>query len=382
MGLMEFLSQLTGGGAWFLGYLIPFLIVLTIVVFFHELGHYLVARWNDVDVEAFSIGFGPEIFGFNDRRGTRWKLALIPLGGYVKFAGDANAASVPDRERLANMNEREKSGSLEQKSVGQRAAVVAAGPIANFILAILIFAGSFYFVGRYVTDPLVGEVQPGGAAQEAGFLAGDLIKSINGVEIDSFNEVPRLVGPNHDREMTFVVNRGGVEMTLKVTPRTREQTDRFGNVYRSGMIGIVNSSSESNLRVRQYSALAALGAGVGETWFIITRTLGYLGDIIIGRQSADQLGGPIRIAKVSGEIATLGAAALINLAAILSVSIGLLNLFPIPMLDGGHLVFYAIEAIRGRPLSDRSQDMAFRFGLVLVMTLMVFATWNDVNQLF
>ena len=377
---MEFFSQLSGTGLSIIYYLIPFLIVLTIVVFFHELGHYLVARWNKVDVDAFSIGFGPELFGFDDRNGTRWKVCAIPLGGYVKFMGDADAASTPDRDRLANMSEAEKAGSFEHKRVGQRAAVVAAGPIANFILAILIFAGTFYFVGRYVTDPLVSQVQSGSAAEQAGLQPGDFIKSIDGIELEAFSDIPRIVGPNHGRVMNFVIIRDGSELLFDVTPQSRERTDRFGNVQRMGMIGVVNSAEESNRRVKQYGLLEAAGAGVGETWFIISRTIGYLGDIIIGRESADQLGGPIRIAKVSGDVATLGTAALINLAAVLSVSIGLLNLFPIPMLDGGHLVFYAFEAVRGKPLSERTQDVAFRFGLALVLMLMIFATWNDVTQ--
>ena len=377
---MEYFSLLSDTGLSIFYYLIPFLIVLTIVVFFHELGHYLVARWNNVDVDAFSVGFGPELVGFNDRNGTRWKVCAIPLGGYVKFMGDADAASTPDRDRLANMSEAEKAGSFEHKRVGQRAAVVAAGPIANFILAILIFAGTFYFVGRYITDPLVSQVQTGSAAEQAGLLPGDLIKSIDGVELEAFSDIPRLVGPNHGRVLKFVIIRDGKELLFDVTPKSRERTDRFGNVQRMGMIGVVNSVKDSNQRIKQYGLIDATRAGVDETWFIISRTLGYLGDIIIGRESADQLGGPIRIAKVSGDVATLGTAALINLAAVLSVSIGLLNLFPIPMLDGGHLVFYAFEAVRGKPLSERTQDVAFRFGLALVLMLMIFATWNDVTQ--
>ncbi len=377
---MEFFSQLSDTGMSIFYYLVPFLVVLTIVVFFHELGHYLVARWNKVDVEAFSIGFGPELFGFNDRNGTRWKLSAVPLGGYVKFMGDADAASTPDRDRLATMSEPEIAGSFEHKRVGQRAAVVAAGPIANFILAIMIFAGTFYFVGKYVTDPLISNVLPDSAAEEAGLLPGDMIKSIEGVEIEAFIDIPRVVGPNHGRVLKFVILRDGREMDVDVTPKSRERTDRFGNVQRIGMIGVSNSAEQSNLRIKEYGVIEAVGAGVGETWFIISRTLGYLGDIVIGRESADQLGGPIRIAKVSGDVATLGTAALINLAAVLSVSIGLLNLFPIPMLDGGHLVFYAFEAARGKPLSERTQDVAFRFGLALVLMLMIFATWNDVTQ--
>ena len=371
---MEFISQL-------FGYIIPFLIVLTIVVFFHELGHYLVARWNKVDIEAFAIGFGKELFGFTDKHGTRWKLCMIPLGGYVKFKGDSNAASVPDFDGLAKMSDAEKAGSFEHKRVGQRAAVVAAGPIANFILAIVIFTGTFYFVGRYVTDPVVVEVQKDSAAELAGFQPEDLIIKIDDDPISSFSDIQRIVAPNPDVELKFLVRRSGRDVTLLATPKSREMTDRFGNTQKVGMIGIISNNKAGNLRRKEYGLFEATGAAVGETWYVITRTLGYLGDIIVGKQSADQLGGPIRIAKVSGDVATLGVAALLNLAAVLSISIGLLILFPVPMLDGGHLVFYAYEAIRGRPLSENAQEIGFRIGLAAILMLMVFATWNDVTQL-
>ena len=225
--MIDFLSSISAGGYSLFGYILPFLLVLTIVVFFHELGHYLVAKWNDVDVEAFSVGFGPELMGFNDRAGTRWKLCAVPLGGYVKFAGDANAASVPDQERLKAMTDAEKAGSFEHKKVSQRAAVVAAGPIANFILAIVIFTGSFYLLGRYVTDPVVSEVVAESAAEEAGFLPGDIIKRVDGKEIAVFSDIPRLVAPNHGIEMSIEVERNGKLLELNVTPKLKEQEDRF-----------------------------------------------------------------------------------------------------------------------------------------------------------
>lgn len=366
----------------FFGYILPFLIVLTVVVFFHELGHYLVARWNKVKVDAFAVGFGPELIGFNDRHGTRWKLCAIPLGGYVKFHGDANAASTPDFEQAREMSAEEREGSFLHKRVGQRAAVVAAGPIANFILAIVIFSLSFIFVGRYVSDPIVSNVIEGSAAQEAGFQQGDLVLSIDGSIIEAFSDIPRIVAPNPERPMTFVVLRDGQEISIPVTPRRQERVDRFGNKNDIGIVGISNNAEEASGRNVKSAPLEAVGQAVGETWFIISSTLNYLKDIVVGHQSADQLGGPIRIAKVSGEVATLGVSALINLAAVLSVSIGLLNLFPIPMLDGGHLVFYAIEAVRGRPLGEKAQEIGFRIGLTLVLMLMVFATWNDITRIF
>lgn len=376
---MEFLAQIPAAGL--LGYIIPFLIVLTIVVFFHELGHFAVARWNGVQVEVFSVGFGPEIWGFADGSGTRWRVSAIPLGGYVRFLGDSDAASRPDFETASEMDADERKRSFVHKRVGQRAAIVAAGPIANFILAVVIFSLTFMILGRALTDPIVAEVRPDGAAAEAGVQPGDVILSINGQPIETFSDVPRIVAPNPNRELIFVVDRGGREITLPVTPRLEERTDRFGNKQEIGFVGIVNDMEQSNFRIEKLGPLAAIWEAVGETWFIIVRTLAYLYDIITGYQSADQLGGPIRIAKVSGDVATLGAGALINLAAILSVSIGLLNLFPIPMLDGGHLVYYAIEAVRGRPLSERAQEIGFRIGLALVLTLMVFATWNDLTQI-
>lgn len=366
----------------FFGYIIPFLIVLTIVVFFHELGHFLVARWNKVKVEAFSVGFGPELFGFNDKHGTRWKLSAIPLGGYVKFFGDADAASTPDFERADAMTDEERKGSFLHKSVGQRAAVVAAGPIANFILAIVIFSLSFMFLGRYVSEPVVSSVVEDSAAEAAGFMQGDVVLSISGNPIEAFSDIPRIVAPNPDRELMVIVRRAGEEIEIPVVPRRQTITDRFGNENEVGVIGIRNNVNEASGRIVKSGPVEAVGDAVGETWFIISSTMHYLKDIVIGHQSADQLGGPIRIAKVSGEVSTLGWGALINLAAVLSVSIGLLNLFPIPMLDGGHLVFYAIEAVRGRPLGEKAQDIGFRIGLSLVLMLMVFATWNDISKIF
>lgn len=366
----------------FFGYILPFLLVLTIVVFFHELGHFLVARWNKVRVEAFSVGFGPELIGFNDKHGTRWKLSAIPLGGYVKFFGDADAASTTDFEKANSMTSDERAVSFPHKRVGQRAAIVAAGPIANFILAILIFSASFMFIGRFVSEPVVSSLVEGGAAEAAGFQVGDRVVSINGEKVEVFSDIPRIVAPNPEREMRVVIERDGREMEIPVITQRTERKDRFGNKSDVGMIGIVNDPTKASGRIVYASPGEAVTQAVGETWYIVRTTLFYLKDIVIGHQSADQLGGPIRIAKVSGEVATVGWAALINLAAVLSVSIGLLNLFPVPMLDGGHLVFYAIEALRGKPLNERSQEFGFRIGLSLVLMLMVFATWNDISGIF
>ncbi|WP_296580504.1 RIP metalloprotease [Xanthobacter sp.] len=361
-----------------LGYVIPFLFVLTLVVFFHELGHFWVARRAGVRVVTFSLGFGPEIAGFNDRHGTRWRIAAVPLGGYVRFFGDEDAASTPDSARLSQMTATERNESFFYKPVAWRAAIVAAGPIANFLLAIAIFAIVFMVFGKQVTAPRVDQINPGSAAEIAGFKPGDLVLEIDGAKVDSFSDMQRIVGSHAGQPLAFTVARGDREVTLTATPELKEVKDPFGNSHRTGLLGISRSLAAGDVTTQRFGPVEAIGMGAQETWFVVARTFDYLGGLVAGRESADQLGGPIRIAQVSGQVATFGIGALLSLAAVLSVSIGLLNLFPIPLLDGGHLLFYAFEAIRGRPLSARTQDIGFRIGLALVLMLMIFATWNDV----
>lgn len=375
---MDFNGLLALLGTILTGYVPPFLFVLTIVVFFHELGHFLVARWCGVNVKVFSIGFGPEIFGWYDKYGTRWRMSWIPLGGYVRFLDDDGAASTPNRQQIEAMSDAEKAGSFHLKPVGSRAAVVAAGPIANFILAIVIFTLTFWFIGREVTEARVDQVAPDSAAAAAGFRPGDLIKSIDGEKINDFNQLQRIVSGSAERVLMVVVERDGAELTLTATPQWKEITDRFGNKQKVGLLGITRNAGEGGYRLETYGLADSFKMALKETWFVVARTFEYLYDIVVGRQDADQLGGPLRIAQASGQVATLGILALIQLAAFLSVSIGLLNLFPVPLLDGGHLVFYAIEAVRGRPLSEQSQEWGFRIGLALVLALMFFATWNDI----
>jgi regulator of sigma E protease len=377
---MDIMGGLSAFGGGLIGYIVPFLFVLTIVVFFHELGHFLVARWCGIKVVVFSIGFGPEIIGFNDRYGTRWKVAAVPLGGYVKFFGDDNAASVPDHAAAAGMSEAEKTDSFIHKPVGSRAAVVAAGPIANFLLAIVIFAGIFMTVGNQTTSARVDAVLPGSAAAAAGFMLGDLVLAINGEKIDSFSDMQRIVSINAGEQLNVEVERGGVHVTLKATPERKEIKDRFGNVQRLGVLGISRSMAPGDIKTEKFGPVSAVVMAVERTWFVVDRTLSYIGGVFAGREAADQLGGPIRIAQVSGQVATLGFVPLLDLTAVLSISIGLLNLFPIPLLDGGHLLFYGIEAIRGRPLPERTQEAGFRVGLVLVLLLMGFAMRNDLCQ--
>ena len=364
-----------------IGYILPFLFVLTIVVFFHELGHFSVARWCGVKVDAFSVGFGRELLGRTDRHGTRWKLSLIPLGGYVKFAGDDNAASVPNRKQIAGMSDEELSSAFVAKPVWQRAAVVAAGPFANFLLAIAIFAVIFLSFGRVVTAPIVETVRPGSAAEIGGLQPGDHILSVDGREISTFSDLQRIVSVNANVPLLLEADRSGSLVTLSVTPQFHELTDRFGNVQRLGLLGITRSPKADDLIQVTYGPVEAVSEGTTETVYIAWRTLDYLWGIISGREAADQLGGPIRVAQVSGQVATEGVVPLLSLAAVLSISIGLLNLMPIPMLDGGHLVYYFAEAVRGKPLSEKVQDFGFRIGIGIVLLLMVFATWNDVVHL-
>jgi len=363
------------------GYIIPFLFVLTIVVFFHELGHFLVARWAGVKVLTFSLGFGPELAGFNDRHGTRWKVSAIPLGGYVKFFGDESEASTPSSETLAAMTDEERAGSFHHKKVGPRAAIVAAGPIANFILAIVIFACLFTFFGKPSTSAQVDKIEAGSAAAAAGFQAGDIVTAIDGKAIGSFSDMQRVVGAHAGDQLSFTVKRSNSTVQLHGTPQLREVKDPFGNTHRLGVLGITRSTAPGDVVTEKVDPATALWLGVKETWFVIDRTLAYIGGVFTGREAADQVGGPLRIAQISGQVATIGLPALVHLAAVLSISIGLLNLFPVPLLDGGHLLFYAIESIRGRPLSERAQELGFRIGLGLVLMLMVFATYNDILHL-
>jgi regulator of sigma E protease len=377
----DFLSGINMLGSGVMGVLIPFLFVLTLVVFFHELGHFLVARWCGVRVLVFSVGFGPELFGFNDRYGTRWKVSAIPLGGYVKFFGDENAASVPDPAALARMSADERRQSFVDQPVSRRAAIVFAGPLANFLLAIVIFSSLFMLFGKASTSPRVDTVQSESAAAAAGFQPGDLVLTINGRRIDSFPDMQQIVSTSAGQTLVFEVDRRGTVVTLKAVPALKEIKDRFGNVNRQGILGITRSNSPDDTHFQPVGPVQAVGLGVERTWFVVERTLSYIGGVLSGREAADQLGGPIRIAQVSGQVATEGLAALFSLAAVLSVSIGLLNLFPVPLLDGGHLMYYAIEALRGKPLSERAQEMGFRIGLALVLMLMIFATYNDILHL-
>ncbi|WP_431858924.1 RIP metalloprotease RseP [Azospirillum sp.] len=353
-----------------------FLLVLTVLVFVHEFGHYWIARRNGVRVEVFSIGFGPELFGWWDRHGTRWKFSAIPLGGYVKMFGDADPASMPGSE-LQRMTEDEKAVSFHHKRLGQRAAVVAAGPLANFLFAFVALTLLFSTAGQPFTPPDVGGVQPGSAAERAGLKPGDEILTIDGAGIQRFEEIRQVVSMNPGRALAVEVKRDGRVVPVSVTPDSIEVTDRFGNVHRIGQLGIMRAGTDH----KRHDPLSAAWQSAREIGGMIGGTFTALGQMIEGSRGTEELGGPLRIAQMSGEVAQTGVYALIWFMAFLSVNLGMINLFPVPLLDGGHLLFYGLEGLRGKPLGPRAQEYGFRIGLALVLTLMVFATWNDLVQL-
>jgi regulator of sigma E protease len=348
-----------------------------VLVFVHEFGHFFIARWNGVRVEVFSIGFGPELFGWWDRAGTRWKFSAIPLGGYVKMFGDSDASSGLPAAGLTRLDPAQRDVSFHYKRLGQRAAIVAAGPAANFLFAIVALAILFMTYGQPFTPAEVGQVQPGSAAEQAGIEPGDVILNIDGRKVQRFEDVQQVVRLNPGVPMTIVVRRDNQERSLSVTPSRTELTDRFGNHYQIGLLGIARSGMEY---VKRDPATAIIQAGT-ETWDLSASTMKAIWQIIIGTRATDELGGPLRIAQMSGEVAQGGIVAVLWFMAVLSINLGLINLFPVPVLDGGHLLFYAAEAVRGKPLGQRAQEYGFRIGLALVLTLMVFATWNDLVHL-
>jgi regulator of sigma E protease len=377
---MHLLDAIRGLIAWTPLGLPAFLFVITVVVFFHELGHFLVGRWCGVKVEVFSVGFGREIVGFTDKRGTRWKICWIPVGGYVKFAGDADAASTPDREAAANMTAEERAQALPFKPVGQRAMVAAAGPVANFILAIVLLTGLLLYHGHTVVQPMVGLVAKDSPAAAAGLKTGDIVTGIDGTKITDFQQLPQIIAVSGGQTMAFAIQRAGRDLTVWITPRIMKSRDFLGNVGEQVMIGI-GPNPNARISSERYGPVGAFAAACQETWTIARTTVLGVAQIIGGHASADQLRGPAGIAQMTGQVAAFGFLALLNLVAVLSVSIGLANLFPIPLLDGGHLLYYACEAVLGRPLGVRAQEVGFRLGLVLVLGLMLLSTWNDLIRL-
>ena len=362
---MEFLT-----GLW--DYILPFLIVLTVLVFVHELGHYLLARRNGVRVEVFSVGFGPELFGWTDKHKTRWKISAVPLGGYIKMFGEADAIGRPDGSSRP-LTDEERRVSFHHKKLRQRSAIVLAGPAANFLFAIVVLAVLFATVGQRVVPANVDVVIAGSAAEAGGLKSGDLILRVGDTEIVHFFDVQRIVVASPDVALRMAIRRDGRLVDLTVTPQLVEEVDRFGNTRRLGRLGI-RSNSATVVRHDPFTAVWQAGK---QTVALTMQTLQALGQIIVGSRSADELGGIFRIAQLSGEMAQTGIITTISFMALLSINLGLINLFPIPMLDGGHLLFYFFEALRGRPLGQRAQEYSFRLGLALVAGIFLFATYQD-----
>jgi regulator of sigma E protease len=378
---MTLFDQALGFIYWMGWYILPFIVVMSAIVFFHELGHYLVGRWCGVKIEAFSLGFGPELLARVDSRGTRWRLGAFPLGGYVKFWGDADAASTPDGAAVAALSPAERPRTLSGQPLLNRAAIVAAGPIANFILAFVLFTALFVAFGRSEHSPRIGFVEAGSPAALAGFEIGDVIKSIDGRPIASFQDLQEAAMLSTGLPMTFVVDRSGVDTTLHATPQVMLVDQGALGKRRVGHLGLGSSRDKADVKFER-CAFPTCAAWAGEQIAFITRATGaYVYGLFAGRESVDQMSGTIAIAQIAGEMAKISLWELFNLAALFSVSVGLMNLLPIPLLDGGHLLFYAFEALRGRPLSERVQQFGLRIGIALVACLVVFTTSHDVLRL-
>ena len=362
-------------------YVTSFLAMLSILVFVHEWGHFIVARMNGVRVDVFSIGFGPEIWGRTDKKGTRWKFSYVPLGGYVKFFGDASAASTPEGE-LDNMSDEDRKVSFHHKRLSQRAAIVFAGPLANFIFAILIMATFFYTYGQIDTPAIVSQVVEGSAAEEAGIQKGDVIVAVDGSDIKRFNDVRIEVLYSAGEAIDVDVLRRGDIVSLTLVPRltkiTRDGVPVLGDDGKQLEMYQIGVQSSEEVVIRQHGLLSALWAGTLETRVIVVQSLRGIRQMIVGTRSVKELSGPIGIAKIAGESAKRGIDFWIRVMALVSISLGLINLFPIPLLDGGHLLFYGIEAVTGRKLSERTQEYGFRIGLVFILGLMMLATFNDI----
>ena len=364
-----------------LSYIIPFLVLILVVVFIHEYGHYYFAKRYGVGVTDFSIGFGKEMFGWNDKSGTRWKVCVIPLGGYVKFFGDRNVYSQADNEKIIKEYSKEDQDKLfVLKPLYQRALIVFGGPLANFLLAILIFFSVYTFAGKDFTPAVINEVQKDSPAMVAGLKDNDIVVSIDGNEVKSIMEVSKFIMTSTDEFINFTVNRYDQDLTFRVKPNIVEGEDNLGNKISKRMVGIKLGAYNNEVNHVKLGPTKALFYAVNEVYYVSTSSLKYIGSMIVGNGDTSQLGGPIRIAKISGQVAEFGILPFISLMAYISISLGLINLFPIPMLDGGHLMFYGIEKVLGRPLSQKTQEGFFRIGLFLLLSLMFFTTFNDLKD--
>ena len=365
-----------------LSYILPFIALILVVVFIHEYGHYHFAKKYGVGVTDFSIGFGKEIFGWNDKSGTRWKICWIPLGGYVKFFGDRNVFSQADQEKILNKYSPEDQEKLfVLKPLYQRALIVVAGPLANFLLAIVIFLSIYMFVGKDFTPAMINEIQKDSPAEVAGLKNNDVILEIDGNKVKSILDVSKLIMMSTSDTIDFKVSRFDSELILKVIPNVVDSEDNMGNKIKKRMVGIKLSPFNNEINHVKLGPAKALYYSIGEVYFVSISSLKYLGSILQGSGDSSQLGGPIRIAKVTGQVAEFGFVPFLSIMAYISISLGLINLFPIPLLDGGHLMFYGFEKILGRPLSQKTQEGFFRIGMFLLLFLMFFATFNDLKDL-
>ena len=363
-------------------FIIPFLILILVVVFIHEYGHYYFAKKYGVGVTDFSIGFGKEILGWNDKSGTRWKVCWIPLGGYVKFFGDRNVFSQADQDEiLKKYNEEDRKKLFTLKPLYQRSLIVFGGPLANFILAILIFMSIYMFVGKDFTPAVINEVKKDSPAEVAGLMKNDIILAIDGTEVVSILEVSKLIAMSTSEYIDFRVSRYDQEKFYKVKPDIVETEDNLGNKIKKRMVGITLSPYNNKINNIKLGPAQALYHSINEVYFVTFSSLKYLGSILTGSGDSSQLGGPIRIAKITGQVAEFGIVPFLSIMAYISISLGLINLFPIPLLDGGHLMFYGFEKILGRPLSQKTQEGFFRIGMFLLLFLMFFATFNDLKDL-
>jgi regulator of sigma E protease len=378
---MAIVNQLRDVVDWMGWYILPFVFVMSVIVFFHELGHYAVGRWCGVKIEAFSLGFGPELWARVDKAGTRWRVAAFPLGGYVKFYGDLNAASAADVAGVEAMAAEERRRTLFGQPLGARAAIVAAGPIANFILAFVIFAALFMAFGRFEHAARIGAIEAGSPAAQAGFEVGDLVKSVNGEPIASFQDLQQATMLSTGLPMTFVVERAGAEAKLTATPEIAVVDQGPLGKRRMGRLGLVASRDPADSRFERCAAPTCAAWGAEQVWFIVKATSVYVEGLIAGRESADNLSGPVAVSQIAGAMAKIDPWELFSLAALFSVSVGLMNLLPIPLLDGGHLLYFALEGLRGRPLSERVQQIGLKVGIAFVALLVIFTTSHDILRL-
>lgn len=366
-----------------LHYGLSFFLVISVIVFVHEFGHYIVAKFCGVKIEVFSLGFGKEIVGWTDKSGTRWKLSLLPFGGYVKMFGDAGAASTPDDDKLEHMSEEEKRVSFHYKPLWRKALIVAAGPFFNFLLTIAVFTYFVYNVGLASTEPVVGEVMPDTPAAEAGFETGDRVLRIDGKEIHVFGDISNAIATNIGAPIHLEIQRGEEQLSLTLTPMRYADEDGLGNQVERPLIGL----KSTRVTYEDVSLPEALGEATNRTWRICVMSLQVVGQMITGQRSAQELKGPVGIAQLSGQVTQSGdnfsetLHMILWFIALLSANLGMINLFPIPMLDGGHLLYYAIEAVRGRPMAERFQEYGFRFGMAVILSLMAFTLYNDFRQL-